>query len=51
MFKMIILGAIGYAAYRFINQQPAQPDSIRLAGGPLSDKAVLQHEPTAPPVA
>lgn len=49
MFKIIALGTLGYIAYRVFQQESAQPEVIRLAGGPLSTKATLQSSPDAPP--
>lgn len=48
MLKILALGALGYVAYRYFDQQKTRPSDIRLAGGPLSDRAVLQHSPDHP---
>lgn len=43
MLKLLALGALGYVAYRYLGQQKTGAADIRLAGGPLSDRAVLVH--------
>jgi hypothetical protein len=60
LLKLAALGALGYAGYRYAEKQglisrlqpqtspaPTNPD-IRLAGGPLSSQATLQHTADAP---
>lgn len=49
MLKIITFGTFAYIAYRVLNQETAQPDAIRLAGGPLSSKAKVQSSPDIPP--
>lgn len=49
MLRLLALGAFGYAAYRYFGQQRTGPSDVRVAGGPLSDQAVLQHSPDQPP--
>jgi len=53
MIKLAVFGAIGYAAYRYLQKSQASssrnaPD-IALAGGPLSSHATLQHDPDLAP--
>lgn len=45
MLKILTLGALGYAAYRYFGQQGTGASDIRLAGGPLSERARLQSSP------
>lgn len=49
MLKILAFGALGYVAYRYFGQERTGPSEVRLAGGPLSDRAVLQHSPDQPP--
>ena len=49
MLRLLALGALGYAAYRYFGQQQTGASEVRLAGGPLSDRAVLQQSPDQPP--
>ena len=49
MLKLALLGAAGYAAYRYVQSQRAT--TLRLnpvAGGPLSSDARVQPTPDAP---
>ncbi|RYD71789.1 MAG: hypothetical protein EOP84_24275, partial [Verrucomicrobiaceae bacterium] len=48
MFKLIAIGAVGFALYRYVvkSDQTAPADSApRLAGGPLSSQARIQSTP------
>lgn len=45
MFKILAIGALGYAAYRYFGQQNADASDIRLGGGPLSDRARVLRSP------
>lgn len=55
IIKLAALGALGYAGYRYLEKQGYlsrsearfAPD-VRLAGGPLSDQASVQHNADAP---
>jgi len=53
MIKLAALGAIGYAAYRYLQKSQAgssrNAPEIALAGGPLSSHATLQHDPDLAP--
>ena len=49
MLRILALGALGYMAYRYFGQHQTGPSEVRLAGGPLSDQAVLQRSPDQPP--
>ena len=49
MLRLLALGALGYAAYRYFGQQQTGASEVRLAGGPLSDRAVVQESPDQPP--
>jgi len=52
MLKLIAFGTLGYAAFRFLKagKRPAiNDDAPRLAGGPLSSRAMVQSTPDAPP--
>lgn len=56
LIKLAALGALGYVGYRYLEKQgalaqPARPSSpdVRLAGGPLSSQATVQHDADAPP--
>lgn len=55
LLKLAALGALGYAGYKYLEKNQggsALPrrtdDAPRLAGGPLSSEARLQHTPDAP---
>jgi len=48
LLRLATLGAIGYAAYKFLAPRPTGPQDIRLAGGPLSPAARLQHTADLP---
>ena len=55
LIKLAALGAIGYVAYKYIAARSdasgnAGASEVRLAGGPLSDQASVQHTADAPPV-
>lgn len=43
MLKVLALGALGYFAYRHLGQKKTGAADIRIAGGPLSNRAVLVH--------
>ncbi|MEJ5978475.1 hypothetical protein WG901_17615 [Novosphingobium sp. PS1R-30] len=45
MLKLLTLGALGYAAYRYIEQRKVGAGEVRLAGGPLSKRAAVQSSP------
>ncbi|MGN6496801.1 MAG: hypothetical protein ACTHKM_02495 [Tsuneonella sp.] len=54
MLKLIVLGVLGYAGYRYyqknggaLTSQPAEDRQLAVAGGPISDQATLQHTPPA----
>jgi hypothetical protein len=53
MIKLAVFGAIGYAAYRYLQKSQAASSrnapEIALAGGPLSSHATLQHDPDLAP--
>jgi hypothetical protein len=51
MLKLLALGALGYAGYKYFRNNAApRPETsdrtVSLAGGPLSDQATVEH--TAP---
>jgi uncharacterized membrane protein YebE (DUF533 family) len=55
LLKLAALGALGYAGYKYYGKNqggstlPRRIDEgPRLAGGPLSSEARLQHTPDAP---
>jgi uncharacterized membrane protein YebE (DUF533 family) len=55
LLKLAALGALGYAGYKYYGKNqggsalPRRTDEgLRLAGGPLSSEARLQHTPDAP---
>lgn len=50
MLELLALGALGYVACRYLGQQKTGVADIRLAGGPLSDRAVLVHSTDEMPV-
>lgn len=50
LLKLAALGAIAYVGYRSMQKAGERPD-IRLAGGPLSSHATLQHSADQPPAA
>jgi hypothetical protein len=50
--KLIAIGALGYAGYRYFTARLPKTDGvqdIRLAGGPLSSAATVQHSADLPP--
>ncbi len=50
--KLIATGALGYASYRYVTARLPKTEgaqAIRLAGGPLSSAATVQHSPDLPP--
>lgn len=56
LIKMAVLGALGYAGYKFLKsadraqgQNATAPQDVRLAGGPLSKYARVQHSADVPP--
>lgn len=59
LIKLAALGALGFVGYSYLAKRtadmapvrpaPETPD-VRLAGGPLSSQATLQHDPDTPPV-
>lgn len=52
LIKLAALGALGYAGYRYLQKSEAtRTDGARpaLAGGPLSDQARIQSDPSTPP--
>ena len=50
LLKLVALGALGYAGYQYLQKNGGMPQ-IRLAGGPLSRHATLQHSADEPPAA
>lgn len=55
LLKLAALGALGYAGYKYYGKNQGgstaprrTDDAPRLAGGPLSSEARLQHTPDAP---
>jgi hypothetical protein len=48
MIKLAVLAALGYAGYRYFQSSRSAPQ-VRLAGGPLSPYATLQHDADEPP--
>lgn len=56
LIRLAVLGALGFAGYKYLETQgmfPKAPTTtgpdIRLAGGPLSSQATVQHSPDQPP--
>ena len=56
MLKLVALGALGYAGYKYYQKNVsgghvADRSNSRpsLAGGPLSDRASIQKDPNIPP--
>jgi hypothetical protein len=55
MLRLLVLGALGYVAYRWFQKRPAGDIESRsdrrlaVAGGPLSENAALQNNPDEPP--
>ena len=55
MFKLAALGALGYAGYKYFqkNGNPFRSTDggdrrrIAVAGGPISERATVQHTPPA----
>lgn len=50
LLKLAALGAVGYAGYKYLKAKTPErsaPD-LRLAGGPLSSEASVQHTPDYP---
>jgi hypothetical protein len=50
LIKLAALGTLGYVGYKVLQSarqdqttRTAQPSDLRLAGGPLSDAATVQH--------
>lgn len=50
VIKLAALAALGYAGYKYYRSSTNVPE-VRLAGGPLSPHAVLQHSADEPPAA
>lgn len=55
LLRLASLGALAYLGYRLAQTSASpsasgEPADVRLAGGPLSPQATLQHTPDAPPV-
>ncbi|MET0179439.1 MAG: hypothetical protein ABW194_03010 [Novosphingobium sp.] len=48
MIKLAVLAALGYAGYRYLQSSRGAPP-VRVAGGPLSPYATVQHNPDEPP--
>lgn len=54
MFRLAALGALGYAGYKYFQKnrngssRSASGSRPQVAGGPLSDRATLQHNAGAP---
>lgn len=50
IFKLAALGTIGYVGYRYYRSRVAVngTNDIRLAGGPLSSAATVQHSADLP---
>ncbi|MBV1692553.1 hypothetical protein KRR38_34205 [Novosphingobium sp. G106] len=50
MLKLAALAALGYGAYRYVQNQRRAPDPrpVPIAGGPLSSDARVQPTPDAP---
>lgn len=52
MIRLLAMGALGYAAFKYLQAHPAgQTGSgkVRLAGGGLSPRASVQADPDTPP--
>jgi hypothetical protein len=51
VIKLIALGVLGYAAYRYVQAQGSREreGSPAVAGGPLSDHAAVQSRADVPP--
>ncbi len=54
MIKLLALGALGYVGYRFLQDVTfAQANPVigqsPVAGGPLSENASVQQDPSQPP--
>ena len=53
LIRLAALGAIGFAGYNYLKKHRLLPreasSDVRLAGGPLSEQAVVQHTADAPP--
>jgi hypothetical protein len=51
MLKLAIFGTVAYVGYRYwkTSQSSAHGPELRLAGGPLSANATLQHTDELPP--
>jgi hypothetical protein len=54
MLKLLALGALGYAGYKYYRKNSDRADAsaaddrrLAVAGGPISDKATVQHTPPA----
>lgn len=54
MLKLIALGVLGYAGYKYYQKNGGMLASrsnedrqLAVAGGPISDQATLQHAPPA----
>jgi hypothetical protein len=48
MIKLAVLATLGYAGYRYFQSSRGAPQ-VRVAGGPLSSYATVQHSPDQPP--
>jgi hypothetical protein len=54
MLRLVLLGTLGYLGYKFLGNDRAEKSKARasaVAGGPLSDKAMLVHNPGQPTAA
>ena len=54
MLKLAALGALGYAGYKYYRKNMSGGQNRRnarpaVAGGPISDRATVQANPTVPP--
>ncbi len=52
MIKILAIGALGYAAFRYVQWRAPSADGIdnvRVAGGGLSRHASIQGDPDVPP--
>lgn len=61
LIKLAALGAVGFAGYSYLTKQrapsatpalpPPETPEVRVAGGPLSSAASVQHSADQPPAA
>ena len=50
LLKLAAIGALGYAGYQYLQKNSGAPQ-VRVAGGPISRHASLQHTADVPPAA